>query len=519
MRAYTPNDMRNGDAFAINTLGMSGYSLMQNAAESVYGEICKLRELKNGVWGKSFVILCGKGNNGGDGYAVGKLACADGAKVVCIDVFGCEPGSDEAKRNRQEFLSAGGSIVSVCESDSDANGKEYVAKKQAEQLLLGADVIIEAIFGTGFDGDIKRQSPAGMCIEAANSANGIKVAIDCPSGVNSLTGRISEVTFKAHLTVTLSRAKPGLFSYPAKDFCGRIVVTDIRIPQAAYPNRPEFEISDWDFAANIIKPRQQNSHKGTFGRLLCLCGSKDMTGAAALCISGALRCGVGLVNAVAPEDVLDILKIKLNEPIFTNSENSIALEAALEKADAVVIGCGLSRSPVTDGLVYDIIKSFKKQIILDADGINAVSDNINVLEKAAVPPILTPHPLEFSRLTDLSVDRISSDRISAAKSFAHEHNCVVVLKGAASIISDGSFTVINTTGNSALAKGGSGDVLAGIIGALAAQGYSAIQAAAVGAYVHGLAAQRLSEKYSEFGVIPSDLPCEAGKILGELAVQ
>lgn len=503
--------MRNGDGYAIGALGISPYDLMGRAAFEVYGRMTEFVQSKSKKSCGNVVILCGKGNNGGDGYAVGKLLCRDyersGSKVICVDVFGCKPTSDEACRYREQFEENGGVILSFTDAESLDRVHEYIKK---------ADVLVDAVFGTGFCGGISPDSPVGKIILDANSADGIKIAIDCPSGVNCLTGAVSEVTFEAQLTVTLSRAKPGLYSYPAKELCGKVIVSDIGIPDGAYPEKHSFEIIDRDYIRSLMKPRSVNSHKGVFGRLMCLCGSGNMTGAAALCISGALRSGAGLVNAVSTKEVLDVLKIKFNEPIFTDLCDTAAFEKSLTSAHAVVMGCGLSRSDKTDGIVYDITRSYKKQIIIDADGINAISENINVLEKAYMPPILTPHPLEFSRLSGLSMDEIMADRIGCAKDFAARHRCIVVLKGAATVITDGTFTAVNTTGNSGLAKGGSGDVLAGIISSLCVQGYDAFSAAAIGVYVHGRAAEVLADTLYEYGMLPSDIAVQAGIELGTL---
>lgn len=488
--------MREGDRYAIETLKIPAYDLMKHAAEGICAE---LKDLSVSCE-KNVLILCGKGNNGGDGYAVGKLILENGGNAVCANVFSAEPSSEEARRFKSEFTSAGGKIL--------------VGEKEITDAVKNAGVCLDCIFGTGFSGDILRESVVGKVIDAANGADIFRVAADSPSGVDALDGCVAEATFKADVTVCLAKPKPGLYSYPAKDFCGKVVVRDIGIPEEAYARFPHSsEVGGADYVPSLVPKRGVNTNKGTFGRLLAVVGSKNMTGAAALSALGALRSGVGLLNIASERSVLDVLKNKLDEPICTDIE---AVDGVLAKASALLIGCGIGRNKLIDEKVYSLISTYKGQIILDADGINAVSDNINVLKKTAKPPILTPHPLEFARLTGMTVDEVSADRIGTARRFAEKFGCVVVLKGAATVVTDGSFVYVNDTGNSGLSKGGSGDVLAGVISSLAAQGIPAIDAAVAGVYVHGLAADRLVGEYTEYGLLPSDLPREIGKILGSI---
>ena len=488
--------MHDGDRYAIEVIKIPAYELMKHAAKGIYAELKDLSVSGE----KKVLILCGKGNNGGDGYAVGGLILANGGNAVCANVFSAEPSSEEARRFKSEFTSAGGKIL--------------VGEKEITDAVKSADVCLDCIFGTGFSGDILRESVVGRVIDAANKADLLRVAADSPSGVDALDGCVAEATFNADVTVCLAKPKPGLYSYPAKDFCGRVIVKDIGIPEEAYARFPHScEVGGAELVPSIIPKRGVNTNKGTFGRLLAVVGSRNMTGAAALSALGALRSGVGLLNIASERPVLDALKAKLDEPIYTDIE---AVDGVTSKASALLIGCGIGRSKLTDEKVYSLISSYKGQIILDADGINAVSENINVLKKTAKPPILTPHPLEFARLTGMTVDEVCADRIGSARRFAEKFGCVVVLKGAATVVTDGNFVYVNDTGNSGLSKGGSGDVLAGVIASLAAQGASALHAAITGVYVHGLAADRLVGEYSEYGLLPSDLPREIGRILGSI---
>ncbi|HOJ48240.1 MAG TPA: NAD(P)H-hydrate dehydratase [Bacillota bacterium] len=261
---------------------------------------------------------------------------------------------------------------------------------------------------------------------------------------------------------------------------------------------------------SFIKKRPADSHKGVFGTLVSLTGSRYMTGAAYLSSMGALRSGVGLLKLAADDYVQSVLKTCLYEAVFIRPDEMIK-----QNASAYLIGCGIGRE--YDGLLRTLLPCLDKPTIIDADGINYVAANINVLKnmRSSASPILTPHPAEMGRLLNRDTAYVQSGREQVALSFAAEYGCVLVLKGKNTVIAapDGRLTV-NTSGNSGLSKGGSGDVLAGVIASLCAQGYSPYDAAVVGVYVHGLAADRLAAKYGEHGLLPRDLPAEIGAILG-----
>ncbi len=258
----------------------------------------------------------------------------------------------------------------------------------------------------------------------------------------------------------------------------------------------------------MIKCRPCNSHKGMFGTLKLLCGSAKYTGAAMLCCEGALRSGCGIVKLFADDSVLAPVRIRLPEVI-----NRVPKDFLGSEDDAAVIGCGIS--DIYEDQLFEIITSLDCPCVIDADGINFIAKNIDVLRKTKSNIVLTPHPKEFSRLTGISVEEIQNNRIECAENFAREYNCTLVLKGHGTVIAGpDNEIVINKTGNSALAKGGSGDVLAGVIGSLLAQGYDPHTAAVVGVYVHGKAGDILSRQYGCSGTLPSDLPKEIGKLIG-----
>lgn len=285
--------------------------------------------------------------------------------------------------------------------------------------------------------------------------------------------------------------------------------------------KASFELTDAELFRKYIPKRYKNSNKGSYGKALLYVGSRDMTGAAYLSAVGSLRCGAGLTVLASERNVTDILKNSVYETIFMPVEDgedgTRSLLEYSKSCSSFLVGCGLSRSCERSKRVFEIIKGAKIPLIIDADGINALSENINILSEAKCDILLTPHPLEFSRLTGLSVSEIEKNRIKYALEFSEKYNCTLLLKGVPTLICEkGKRLCINTTGNSALAKGGTGDVLSGMIAAFAAQGASLYESAVVAAYLHGLAGERLSQEYSEYGVVASQIPKECARLICEL---
>jgi len=492
MYTVSPEGIKNADALAVSKYGIPELTLMKNASRGCADTIYRMASKKDRI-----VILCGKGNNGGDGYELasilGKL-CLD---TAVINVFDCEP--------------TGKAAFSVYKSCKEY-GTEIYPSDMYSSVIDGASIIVDAIFGTGFSGNITKGSKIGAIIEKANSRNAVRIAIDVPSGINCGDGSISEVNFNAFMTLTMAYIKTGLMSYPARDFCGEIKVIDI-----GYPKQMEEEISfdaiipDSGYITGVFPERKKNSHKGDFGHLLTYCGSPFMTGAAILAANAALRSGVGLVNIARDEKTLSVLQNHLVEPVFSPLSPDVAERQneflkLSQRATACLVGCGMGKDEGDASVCQHIIKNVKIPIILDADGINVIAANKHILSEAAETPIITPHPLEFSRLIGKDVSEIQQNRLKFAREFAKEYGCVVVLKGAATVTaSPDGFAAINTTGSSGLAKGGSGDVLAGLIASLRAQGMSAFDSAASGVFLHGLACDILCRTCSERGILPSDL--------------
>lgn len=501
MYTVKPQVIKYADNIAQNQYGLTFLTLMKNAAMQIFRTVSTLLSFE-----KNIVILCGKGNNAGDGYELARILLKEFYNVGVINVFSSEPSSKEAKVCFNEYKKCGGLFI---DSDSIFSHIET------------ADVIIDAIFGVGFSGVIDSDSLCAKIIGASNqNKNALKISVDCPSGINCADGTADKNTFKADITATLALYKTGLFTYPAKDFCGDILLCDIGFPRSL-TDALEYDcfLPDDNYIKSIIPKRQSNSHKGTFGRLMMFCANKYMTGCALLASNAALRSGVGLVNIVRDKKTLSVLQSHLTEPIFTPvcTNKSACRKKIVEisnNSDAVLIGCGLGKNKNDIKTVHALIKNSTSKLIIDADGINALIENINILKEAHSIPIITPHPAEFARLIGCNVSQVQNNRLNLARKFAKDYSCIVVLKGAATIIAspDGK-TAINTTGNPGLSKGGSGDVLAGLCASFVCQGLDLFDACVASVYLHAKAADSLKEQISEYGFLPSDLPYQIAKLL------
>jgi NAD(P)H-hydrate epimerase len=333
------------------------------------------------------------------------------------------------------------------------------------------------------------------------------MSVDIPSGLSADESK-NFPHVCADETVCITSRKLSSAVFPTKEAYGKIHVFDIGVNMTK--ELPLATISDDDIL-EFLPQRPKDSHKGTFGTLKTLCGSYNMTGAGILAITGALRCGVGLVKAFGDDKLLDIFKVRLAEPIYKTFSKEAFIS---EKSSAILIGCGIGTEYEND--LRDILINADSPIIIDADGINFLSKNIDIIEQIPTSLIITPHPKEMARLCGCSVSQIQENRFSNCKEFSEKYGCTVVLKGAGTIIFTPNQTpIINESGNSGLSKGGSGDVLAGMISAFVAQGVTPHYAAALGVYLHGLAADSLKKSFSEFSFLPSDIPKEVGKILAE----
>ncbi len=502
MKVLTTLQMRMAES-AANTNGTSYLRLMENAGAACARAIREEYEITTEK-PKQITVVCGRGNNGGDGYVIARKFSELGCKVTVI----MAGGSPHTEHANEMFLRVEKMPVNMITFDTN--------KSSALDALLKADVIVEAVFGIGLTRDVT--DIYAELFRYINSSSAKTVSIDVPGGLNADTGEIMGEAVKADMTVAVCVAKPCHVLLPGSKYCGKVKVVSIGITEQEQriSGEPYFYSIDKETAINILPKRNPISNKGDYGHVLSICGSKGMAGAAVLASIGAVRGGAGLVTAAFPECAYSaiaskitsplLLPLKSNENGFFSADSAEKIKAAMKKATAVLIGCGLGVNRDTAFILAEVIKSADVPIVIDADGINIISHNINVLKAAKVPIILTPHPGEMSRLSGMSVKQIQSDRIQTAGEFAKKYNVTVVLKGANTVVAtpNEKSVFINTTGNAGMSKGGSGDLLAGLVAAFLSRGMNAVNASSLAVYLHGLAGDIAAEKYSMTAMSPLD---------------
>ena len=439
---------------------------------------------KFGCNAKKIAVLCGIGNNGGDGFVLADYLYGIGADVTVITPFG-KPKTEDAAYYFSQL--------------------KFIKITDSFDKSIDYDIIIDALFGIGYT--CRENEKSEQLFSDINSHSAIKASIDIPSGVEADSGKVLNTAVKADFTVTFIAPKLCFVLPDGSDYCGEVVAADIGVAplSGGYPviEKP------------VFKKRTHNSHKGTYGTALIIAGSYGMAGAAILASKAALRSGLGIAKCVlcdgiyapftcaVPEAVC--IPVKQNEKGMLSSE-CIDIPNLADGSDALLFGCGVGQSGDTEKILQKILKYSEIPTVIDADGINVLSCNIDILKKAKAPVIITPHPGEMARLCGVTVKEVEADRIGIAGNFAKKYSCIVVLKGANTIVATQKGEVFfNRTGNPGMATGGSGDVLSGIIVSLLAQGYSPLFSATAGVYLHGAAADKAVLKRSKHAVIPSDI--------------
>ncbi len=509
MKIYTSRQMRDAECLAVEG-GISYTRLMENA-----GSACAraIRErLTSAFKDIGIVIVCGKGNNGGDGFVIARKLLEAGYSPAIVLALG-KPSTQDAK-----------TMLSML-SGLPVKVTDYILEpEKSEKLITNSGVLVDAVFGIGYSS--KQDDTLNHLFAVMSSCSGLKIAVDVPSGVESDATSEPSVAFRADVTIAISALKPCHILELYRRFCGETIVATIGVEDTFYESAPFYAyIYNDNDICNMLPERNPVSNKGDYGRVLSVCGSKSYVGAAYLAAMGAVRSGAGLVFAAFPDCAYPALGAKLTEtpllPLPSNKQGTFTDAAIpplldeLKKCSIVILGCGLGQSGGVTAVVEAVLKNADCPVILDADGLNVVSRNINILKEAHAPLVLTPHPGEMARLTGLSVAEIMEDRVKAAKAFADEYGITLVLKGANTIVAkNGRESVfINTTGNAGMAKGGSGDLLAGIIAGLAAQGVDNF--AEAGVYIHGLCGDASAKRYSQRGMTPSDCLDKLPEVLSE----
>ncbi|MDE0687442.1 MAG: NAD(P)H-hydrate dehydratase [Candidatus Poribacteria bacterium] len=515
MKVVTAAEMRQIDQDTIEGIGIPGIVLMETAGSAIVRAIEQHYPTCQRIG-----IFAGKGNNGGDGIVIARQLAHIGRDVLLFLVSPEDSFTGEAHTNLQIAKRLGLRIEEIL-TDA-ALGSDFFAERSTSLThIASCELLVDAIFGTGLRGAVR--NPIATVINAINRLPTPILSVDLPSGLDADTGHPLGVCVQADRTVTIGLPKRGLLMHPGAELVGKLEVVDIGFPEQVV-NAQDIQVN-WTSAAQAsqwMPPRPAFSHKGSYGRVLVVAGSTGMTGAAALASEAALRAGAGLVTLATPKHLNPILEGLLPEvmtlPLPETDVGSLAasatspiLEFAEKTKSILAIGPGLSQHPETVSLVHQLIRENREQridlrMVIDADGLNALAQDREILSLLNSEAVLTPHPGEMARLTNTAVPTLEADRIGTAQQFASEQSVTLVFKGAPTVISDPNGNLwINSTGNPGMATGGMGDVLTGVIAGLMAQGIPSESAAALGVYLHGLSGDIAVERFGRHGLIASDV--------------
>uniref|UniRef100_A0A7V4G7E4 Bifunctional NAD(P)H-hydrate repair enzyme n=1 Tax=Desulfobacca acetoxidans TaxID=60893 RepID=A0A7V4G7E4_9BACT len=501
MKLVTASEMRELDRRTIQDLGVPSLVLMENAGRGTYQVI--RREFPH--LAGPVAVLAGRGNNGGDGFVVARYLANAGIPVMVFLLAARDQVQGDARVNFQILQGMG---VEVAEVITEAHLNHLC------QHLTQARLVVDALLGTGLNSPVR-----GLMAQTINRLNQLavpRVSVDIPSGLSADTGKPLGVCVEAQVTVTYGFPKLGQILPPGRDLVGRLWLVDISIPPAL-AQALKTELAEVGEMRGLLPHRPRESHKGTYGHLVVVAGSEGKTGAAVLAAEGGLRTGAGLVTAAVPAGLNDILEVKLTEAMtlpLPEAQGVRALGAAasgplkefLAGKTAVALGPGLGTHPETQELVRALVRECPLPLVIDADGVNALAGHLEVLHHAPGPRILTPHPGEMARLLGVSPRDIQDRRLEVARETALAHGIYLILKGAQTVVAGPQGHVsVNPSGNPALASGGTGDVLTGLVGGYLAQRLSPWDAARLGVYLHGLAADYLVANFGPHGHAAGDL--------------
>ena len=495
MKLASVDEMRFMDHHAMEKLGISEEILMENAGLAAVN----LLQKEIGIRDKKFVIFCGSGNNGGDGLVVARLIHSNGgmAKVFLLG-------------DRKKYRGAAKTNLDII-AKLPVDVIKLSAAREARREVLHSDAVIDAIFGTGLDREIKGLS--ADVIELINNCRCKVLSLDIPSGVNGNTGEIMGVAVKADFTVTFGLPKTGNMLYPGHELCGKLFITHISFPPSIY-GRNEIKVETNSYVA--LPPRPADAYKGSIGDVLFIAGAASYFGAPYFSAMSFLKAGGGYARLAAPQSVVPYIAQGGREIVYLPQEETVAgsialknkeqLLAVAEGVDMVVIGPGLSLQKETARLVKDLAGVVKVPLLLDGDGLTAVAADPSILRRRNAPTILTPHLGEMAKLTKKSPSEISANKISILQETAKQLKSIIVLKGAHSLIGlPGGNVYINLSGNSGMATAGSGDVLTGCIAAMFGLGLKPEEAARKGVFLHGYAGDLAAAKSGADGITAGDI--------------
>jgi hydroxyethylthiazole kinase-like uncharacterized protein yjeF len=514
MRILDSAQMREAEALTIEEIGIPARVLMENAGrqvaaaiESAFDELGVMR----------VAVLCGRGNNGGDGFVVARVLVERDVDVHVYLIGTSESVTGDARANLDVLRALGIDVVEI----ADTTAWELMASQ-----VLAADLVVDALFGTGLHGPLT--GLAAAVVTDVNASNKPVVAVDLPSGLSADRADLEGPVMEATLTVALGAPKLPLILPPTERCTGSLLVADIGIPSAVIRrvDGPRIEMLTRRSIAPLVPGRTSDAHKGTFGRVLIVAGSTGRTGAAILAARAALRSGAGLVTVAAPASAVPIIAGGgaewMTMPLPETPQGTVAVEALAAiltfRADAIAVGPGLGGGASTAAFVQGLVERSGVPLVLDADGLNALVDRTGSLTgRDDVPIMVTPHPGEMARLLGVSVSAVQHDRLGVAMEFARDHKVHVILKGHRTIVAAPSGrAAVNMTGNPGMATAGSGDVLTGMLAAWYAQLQDAASACRLSVYVHGAAGDLAAADRGQTALIAGDIIAHLGDAIEDL---
>ncbi|MBV1871921.1 MAG: NAD(P)H-hydrate dehydratase [Gammaproteobacteria bacterium] len=484
---YSAEQTRALDHYATQALGIAGLLLMERAGLSCFKEI-----EANWPEAKRITIVCGHGNNGGDGYVIAALAKLAGMDVTVLQLGAIEKTRGDALLCQQRANNLGVPMHEILSAE---------ALTSQQSRLESSDVVVDALLGTGING-----APRGLCaqvIQAINLSPAGVLAVDTPSGLCMNTGWAEGEVVNAQLTVTFIACKQGLLTGAAANHTGTLLFDDLRVPQTLYlQERPSSFRLELTNLLSRLPARLPAAHKGSCGHVLVIGGAKGMGGAAVMAAMAATRVGAGLVSIASPSETIALQALNQPELMCQKVKDQAELDVLIQRATALVIGPGLGQSEWSL-LALKLALDSGKPCVVDADALNLLSETSAL--KVHSLCVLTPHPKEASRLVHSSTDAVQKDRFKAVKIMTKTLGATVILKGSGTLISDGENISLLSAGGPAMASGGMGDVLSGVIGGLMAQGCDTLYAAQLGASLHASAADKLAENKGVRGMLATDL--------------